>query len=284
MISAVPVDFPDSALEAEVLDDLGRVEESLAATAHPDDESPTEASRFSIAARRQALPGDLVLLAARFGDPKDPRVIDAAVAIELTHLATLFHDDVMDEALVRGGQPSANSRWNNSVAILPGTSCSPRPPRSWPARARTRSGSRPRRSAGWLPADGRDHRPRPGQDPLDFYMYVITEKTGSLIAASGRFGALFSGAPVEVADQIAAACEQIGVAWQLSDDVIDIASDSSQSGKTPGTDLRQGVRTLPVLYALRAIEQSGPRSPRPLGLPLRLRRMCGCAGCWRRPT
>ena len=97
---------------------------------------------------------------------------------------------------------------------------------------------------------------RPGQDPLDFYMYVITEKTGSLIATAGRFGALFSGAPAGVADQIAAACEQIGVAWQLSDDVIDIASDSSQSGKTPGTDLRQGVRTLPVLYALRSTGQS----------------------------
>ena len=83
-------------------------------------------------------------------------------------------------------------------------------------------------------------------------MHVITEKTGSLIATSGQFGALFSGAPAEVADRIAVACEQLGVAWQLSDDVIDIASDSAQSGKTPGTDLRQGVRTLPVLYALRS--------------------------------
>jgi heptaprenyl diphosphate synthase len=81
---------------------------------------------------------------------------------------------------------------------------------------------------------------------------VITEKTGSLIATSGQFGALFSGAPAEVAERIAVACERLGVAWQLSDDVIDIASDSAQSGKTPGTDLRQGVRTLPVLYALRS--------------------------------
>ena len=88
-------------------------------------------------------------------------------------------------------------------------------------------------------------------------MHVITEKTGSLIATSGQFGALFSGAPVEIADQIAAACEQLGVAWQLSDDVIDIASDTAQSGKTPGTDLRQGVRTLPVLYALRSLNQPG---------------------------
>ena len=66
---------------------------------------------------------------------------------------------------------------------------------------------------------------------------------------------MFSGAPAEVAARIAVACEQLGVAWQLSDDVIDIASDSAQSGKTPGTDLRQGVRTLPVLYALRSTVQ-----------------------------
>ena len=120
MISAVPVDFPDSALEAEVRDDLSRVEESLAATAHPDDKLLTEASRHSIAAGGKRFRAMLVLLAAQFGDPKDPRVIEAAVAIELTHLATLFHDDVMDEALVRRGHPSVNSRWNNSVAILTG--------------------------------------------------------------------------------------------------------------------------------------------------------------------
>ena len=120
MISAVPVDFPDSALEAEVRDNLSRVEESLAATAHPDDELLTEASRHSIAAGGKRFRAMLVLLAAQFGDPKDPRVIEAAVAIELTHLATLFHDDVMDEALVRRGHPSVNSRWSNSVAILTG--------------------------------------------------------------------------------------------------------------------------------------------------------------------
>ena len=242
-----------------MLDDLGRVEESLAATAHPDDELLTEASRFSIAAGGKRFRAMLVLLAARFGDPKDPRVIDAAVAIELTHLATLFHDDVMDEALVRRGQPSANSRWNNSVAILTGdflfAQASQILARLGPDAVRIQAETFSRLVTGQM---AETIGPRPGQDPLDFYMHVITEKTGSLIATSGRFGALFSGAPAEVADQIAAACEQIGVAWQLSDDVIDIASDSSQSGKTPGTDLRQGVRTLPVLYALRAIEQSGP--------------------------
>ena len=253
MITAVPVEFLDSALEAEVLDDLAQVEDALAVTAHPDDELLTEASRHLIAAGGKRFRAMLVLLAARFGDPKDPRVIQAATAIELTHLATLFHDDVMDEALVRRGSPSVNSRWGNSVAILAGdflfAQASQILADLGPQAVRIQAQTFSRLVTGQM---AETVGPRPGQDPLDFYMYVITEKTGSLIATSGQFGALFSGAPGQIADRIAVACEQLGVAWQLSDDVIDVASDSAQSGKTPGTDLRQGVRTLPVLYALRS--------------------------------
>jgi heptaprenyl diphosphate synthase len=251
-VIAVPVDLPDSALEAEVLDDLARVEASLVKTAHPDDELLTEASGHLIAAGGKRFRAMLVLLAAQFGDPRDPRVIDAAVAIELTHLATLFHDDVMDEALVRRGHPSVNSRWSNSVAILTGDFLFAQASRILadlgPQAIRIQAETFTRLVTGQM---AETIGVRPGQDPLDHYMRVITEKTGSLIATSGRFGALFSGAPADVVDRIAVACEQLGVAWQLSDDVIDIASDSAQSGKTPGTDLRQGVRTLPVLYALR---------------------------------
>jgi heptaprenyl diphosphate synthase len=257
VITAVPVDFPDSALEAEVLDDLARVEEALAETAHPDDELLTEASRHLISAGGKRFRAMLVLLAARFGDPADPRVTQAAVAIELTHLATLFHDDVMDEALVRRGSPSGNSRWGNSVAILTGDFLFAQASKILaglgPDAVRIQAETFTRLVTGQM---AETIGLRPGQDPLDFYMHVITEKTGSLIATSGRFGAMFSGAPGQVADRIAVACEQLGVAWQLSDDVIDIASDSAQSGKTPGTDLRQGVRTLPVLYALRSPVQS----------------------------
>jgi heptaprenyl diphosphate synthase len=261
VIIAVPVDFPDSALAADVLDDLTRVEASLMQTAHPGDELFTEASRHSIAAGGKRFRALLVLLAAQFGDPKDPRVIQAAVAIELTHLATLFHDDVMDEAEVRRGHPSVNSRWSNSVAILTGdflfAQASLILAGLGPEAVRIQAETFNRLVAGQL---SETVGPRPGQDPLDHYMHVITEKTGSLIATSGQFGALFSGAPAEVATRIAVACEQLGVAWQLSDDVIDIASDSAQSGKTPGTDLRQGVRTLPVLYALRSTGQAAGRS------------------------
>ena len=264
MIPAVPVDFPDSALAAEILDDLAGVEAWLSQTAHPDDELLTEASRHLIAAGGKRFRAMLVLLAAQFGRPNDPRVIQAAVAIELTHLATLFHDDVMDEAEVRRGHPSANSRWSNSVAILTGDFLFAQASRILadlgPDAIRIQAETFSRLVAGQM---AETVGPRPGEDPLDHYMHVITEKTGSLIATSGRFGAMFSGAPAEVAARIAVACEQLGVAWQLSDDVIDIASDSAQSGKTPGTDLRQGVRTLPVLYALRstvhpAAEAAGP--------------------------
>ncbi len=257
MITAVPVEFLDSALEAEVLDDLAQVEEALTATAHPDDELLTEASRHLIAAGGKRFRAMLVLLAARFGHPDDARVIQAATAIELTHLATLFHDDVMDEALVRRGSPSVNSRWGNSVAILTGdflfAQASQILADLGPQAVRIQAQTFSRLVTGQM---AETVGPRRGQDPLDFYMYVITEKTGSLIATSGRFGALFSGAPGQIADRIAVACEQLGVAWQLSDDVIDVASDSAQSGKTPGTDLRQGVRTLPVLYALRSASTS----------------------------
>jgi heptaprenyl diphosphate synthase len=254
---AVPVDFPDSALEAEVLDDLARVEEALERTAHPDDELLTEASRHSIAAGGKRFRALLVLLAARFGDPADPRVIQAALAIELTHLATLFHDDVMDEALVRRGSSSANARWGNSVAILTGdflfAQASLILADLGPDAVRIQAQTFSRLVTGQM---AETIGARPGQDPLDFYLQVLKEKTGSLIATAGQFGALFSGAPDWVSDRIAVACEQLGVAWQLSDDLIDIASGQAESGKTPGTDLRQGVRTLPVLYALRSAVQS----------------------------
>jgi heptaprenyl diphosphate synthase len=256
-------------LAAEVLDDLARVEASLMQTAHPDDNLFTEASRHSIAAGGKRFRALLVLLAAQFGDPKDPRVLQAAVAIELTHLATLFHDDVMDEAEVRRGHPSVNSQWSNTVAILTGDFLFAQASRILadlgPEAVRIQAVTFNRLVAGQM---AETIGPRPDQDPLDHYMHVIAEKTGSLIATSGQFGALFSGAPAEVAARIAAACEQLGVAWQLSDDVIDIASESAQSGKTPGTDLRQGVHTLPVLYALRSAGQTAAQAAgRPAGQP-----------------
>jgi heptaprenyl diphosphate synthase len=195
----------------------------------------------------------LVLLAARFGDCRDKRIVPAAAAIELTHLATLFHDDVMDEADMRRGQASANAVFGNSIAILAGDYLFARASRILadlgPDAVRIQAETFSRLVDGQL---AETVGVRPGSAPLAHYMQVIEDKTGSLIATSGRFGAMFAGAAEGVVDQIADACMRIGVAWQLSDDVIDLASSAQESGKSEGTDLKQGVRTLPVLYALRS--------------------------------
>lgn len=252
MIIAVPVDLADAALTAEIAEDLAVVEATLRDTSFGGDEMFAEVSRHMMKAGGKRFRAMLVLLAARMGDCRDKRIVPAAVAIELTHLATLFHDDVMDEAALRRGSESANSRFGNSIAILAGDYLFARASRILadlgPQAIRIQAETFGRLVDGQLLETV---GARPDEDPLDHYMHVITEKTGSLIATSGRFGAMFSGQSDEMADLIAEACLHIGVAWQLSDDVIDVASTSAQSGKAPGTDLRQGVRTLPVFYALR---------------------------------
>jgi heptaprenyl diphosphate synthase len=257
---AVPVEFTDEALTAEVAEDLVAVEAVLRDSSFGGDAMFTEVSRHMMEAGGKRFRAMLVLLAARFGDSRDKRIVPAAVAIELTHLATLFHDDVMDEAALRRGHPSANSMFGNSVAILAGDYLFARASRILadlgPDAIRIQAETFSRLVEGQL---AETIGVQPGVDPLDHYMHVITEKTGSLIATAGRFGAMFSGAPDQVVDQIASACMRIGVAWQLSDDVLDVASTSSQSGKEPGTDLRQGVRTLPVLYALRSSDPAEAR-------------------------
>jgi heptaprenyl diphosphate synthase len=188
------------------------------------------------------------MLAAQFGDPYAPGVVPAAVVVELTHLATLYHDDVMDEAPVRRGAPSANSRWDNSVAILTGDFLFSRASQVLadlgPEAVRLQADAFERLVTGQILETA---GPGPEDDPLRHYLDVIAGKTGSLIAVSGRFGALMSGAEPWVVDILTQYGERMGTAFQLADDVLDIASDGHESGKTPGTDLREGVPTLPIL-------------------------------------
>jgi heptaprenyl diphosphate synthase len=186
--------------------------------------------------------------------------VPGAIAIELTHLATLYHDDVMDEAAVRHSRASANARWDNTIAILTGDflfSCASNVLADLGAEAiRVQATTFAQLVSGQI---AETVGPQPGQDPLDHYMQVVNDKTASLIATSGRFGAMFSDAPEGVASRIATACGAFGVAWQLADDILDVASESAQSGKTPGTDLHEGVLTLPMLHALRSAGPSDAR-------------------------
>jgi heptaprenyl diphosphate synthase len=249
--AALPVEFADSSLTAYIADGLAGVEKALAEAAQTEEALLTEASRHLIEAGGKRFRATLVLLAAQFGDPRDERIVPAAAAIELTHLATLFHDDVMDEALIRRGLQSANSRWSNTIAILTGDFLFARASNILadlgPDAIRIQAQTFTRLVSGQV---AETLGPRPGQDPLAHYLHVVEDKTASLIATAGRFGAMFARAPDDVVDRISSASHALGVAFQLSDDILDVASESVESGKEPGTDLREGVRSLPVLHAL----------------------------------
>ncbi|MEV4365347.1 polyprenyl synthetase family protein [Nonomuraea sp. NPDC049625] len=259
-MSAPPVvDLPieDERLAQDVATGLAAVEKLLRSSVESEDAFVTEASKHLIEAGGKRFRTLMLLLAAQFGDPSAPGVVPGAVVIELTHLGSLYHDDVMDEAPVRRGSPSANARWDNTVAILTGdylfAQASDLLADLGPELIRIQAQTFSRLVQGQI---RETVGPRDGEDPIGHYLSVLADKTGSLIAASGRFGALLSGAPADVEERLSRACEAVGVAWQLGDDLLDVASSGAQSGKTPGTDLREGIRTLPVLYALASEEPS----------------------------
>ncbi|WP_235681485.1 polyprenyl synthetase family protein [Tomitella gaofuii] len=191
------------------------------------------------------------LLSSEFGpDPDNADVITSAVVLELVHLATLYHDDVMDEAAMRRGAESANSKWSNSVAILSGDYLFAQASRLVSTLGPSAVEMIALTFAELVTGQMRETVGARRADPVRHYLDVIGEKTGSLIAAAGTFGGRFSRAEDERCATLHRLGAAVGMAFQISDDIIDITSASDQSGKTPGTDLREGVHTLPVLYAL----------------------------------
>ncbi|MER7411669.1 MULTISPECIES: polyprenyl synthetase family protein [Streptomyces] len=239
----------DQALEADVQAGLAAVEEGLLEATKSDVPFITEAAQHLVRAGGKRFRPLLVMLGAQFGDPYAPGVVPSAVVVELTHLATLYHDDVMDEADMRRGVPSANANWDNSVAVLTGDFLFARASHTLadlgPEAVRIQAQAFERLVTGQILETA---GPAEGQDPVDHYLDVIAGKTGSLIAVAGRFGAMMSGADERTVSVLTQYGERLGIAFQLADDVLDIASDEQESGKTPGTDLREGIPTLPVLY------------------------------------
>ncbi|MFN2494916.1 MAG: polyprenyl synthetase family protein [Pseudonocardiaceae bacterium] len=249
------VELADPQLRDALVDGLQQVEDLLHREVQSEYRFLTETSLHLVDAGGKRFRPLFTLLAAQFGLARGTGrvedVVRAAAVVELIHLATLYHDDVMDEATMRRGAVSANARWDNTVAILTGdflfahasrlvADLGPEAVRIIACTFAELVTGQMRETLG----------PVPGVDPVAHYLAVVAEKTGSLIATSGRYGAMFSGAPAEQVDALRRFGEAIGIAFQISDDIIDIASPAAQSGKTPGTDLREGVRTLPMLYAL----------------------------------
>ena len=249
----------DPQFEATVRARLESIESRLVDAARADTDFVTEAASHIIRAGGKRFRPLLVVLASQLLEGADPDRIDrAAIVMELTHVASLYHDDVMDEALVRRAAPSANARWDNTVAILVGdylfSKASSTVATLGPEYVLVQAETFARLVQGQI-AETRG--PRPGSDALRHYLDVVADKTGSLIAASARFGGMVCGATPEQLDALGRYGEEIGVVFQLSDDIIDIASD--QSGKRPGTDLREGVLTLPTLLVSASTEPGDAR-------------------------
>ena len=240
-------------LEAELKEGMAKVESLLLSHIQGDYPLVEETSRHLVAAGGKRLRPLLTLLASHYGEKNRFGIIESAVVCELTHVATLYHDDVMDEATLRRSVESANSRWGNTVAILTGdylfAKVSALLADIGPEAVRLQASTFERLVIGQIMET---QGPQNGEDALAHYLQVVADKTGSLIAASARFGAMVSGAPTDIKETLTVFGEKIGVAFQLADDVIDIASESHQSGKTPGTDLREGVPTLVTLNVMKS--------------------------------
>jgi heptaprenyl diphosphate synthase len=250
----------DKDLLAKLESGLELVEQQLIEAVKHTDPIAKVTTRHLIDAGGKRIRPTLVLLCAQLGQADQEKVIQAAVVVELTHIGTLYHDDVMDNAPKRRGVDSAHEIWGNNVAILTGDLLF--------ARA-SQLVSKLGEKALTLQADTFERLclgqlnetvgPADGQDVIKHYLSVLADKTGSLISASAELGVLFSGADESLREPVRKYGEAIGVAFQLIDDVLDIHSDGKVSGKTPGTDLRAGVPTLPVLY-LRQDAKSDPES------------------------
>ena len=240
-------------LEATIASSLADVESILNDRIQGKYLFANETSRHLVVAGGKRFRPLITILGSLVGTGVNERVLKAAAVCELTHLATLYHDDVMDEAPLRRGVESANSRWGNSVAILTGdylfAKMSQILAELGPEAVKLQADTFERLVIGQiLETQG----PGSGADPLEHYLQVVADKTGSLIATSLRFGAMFAGCTKEEIETLTEFGEKIGIAFQLADDIIDIASDSLDSGKTPGTDLREGIPTLVTLNAMKS--------------------------------
>lgn len=259
------IDLGDAALAARTTRGMQQVENLMYSSLDNGHAMPTLTASYLAQAGGKRFRPLMVLLAAQVAIAENSpasvteeftaNVIRSGAVIEMIHLASLYHDDVMDEAPQRRGTDSANNRWGNSVAILAGDYLF--------AAASAIMSDMGTQAVRWISetfaelVNGQmEETVHAGSmESAEAYLRVIHGKTASLIATAGHFGAHYAGASEEQVAALQKAAHATGMAFQIVDDVIDIASESTQSGKTPGTDLREGVFTLPVLYAL---DEEGP--------------------------
>ncbi len=242
---------------------MERVEQRLLHVSQAGDSFLTEIAQHLLLAGGKRYRPVLTQLAGEFGPSRDRRLIEAGAAVELIHIGSMYHDDVMDGADTRRGTASVNARWDNSLAILAGDFLI--------ARASEIAAT----YLGMASVELLAHTYRElvtGQalelrltgdvshGPADHYR-VIGGKTASLIRTAARLGALATDAANGTIEAVSTATWELGMVFQLTDDALDLVSTEEELGKPTGSDIRQGVYTLPVLYAM-----EGPSGSRIMAL------------------
>jgi heptaprenyl diphosphate synthase len=268
MFAALMTDLHDLIRLPYVWERLAEVEERLLEAATSDDPYLTKIAQHLLLAGGKRFRPLLALLASEFGtSPRDRRPVEAAVSVELIHVGSLYHDDVIDESDVRRGAPSVNANWTNTVAILAGDFLMARASEV----AATYLSQESVRLLAVTYAELVEGQTRELQligslnHSLAEYERVIAGKTASLIRTSARLGAMAADAEPAVVEALTTWAWELGIVFQLADDALDLVGTEDSLGKPAGSDIREGKFTLPVLAA--AHDESGGRLRQLLSQP-----------------
>jgi len=239
---------------ADALDNgLAEIEIRLRKELSFTDDIADSVSRYLFDAGGKRVRPLLALLTSQWGAGINEKTLIAGQVVELTHLATLYHDDVMDEASKRRGVTAAHKVWSNSVAILAGDLLFARAGSLGVELGETAMRRQTETFEQLVLGQMRETvGPAEAEHPVDHYLGVLRDKTGSLIALAGELGLSQSDGPDDYIPAIRGFGEKVGVAFQLVDDVLDLSADESETGKKPGTDIRKGLTTLPMLFLAEA--------------------------------
>ncbi len=236
---------------SRVWQQLDRVEERLLEAATADDPYLTKIAQHLLLAGGKRFRPLLALLAAEFGDNLDGRPVEASVSVELIHVGSLYHDDVIDQADTRRGAESVNAHWTNTVAILAGDFLMARASEV-AATHLSQESVRLLASTYAELVEGQTRELQLQNDlthTIDDYLQVIGGKTASLIRTSARLGAMAADAPEQVIEDLSTWAWEVGMVFQIADDALDLVADEATIGKPAGSDIREGTFTAPVLMA-----------------------------------
>jgi len=252
----VPTPTLEQVLRERVAGLVGDDLEAVEAEIHRELYSPValiqEMGGYIASAGGKRLRPILLLLAARVAGYRGPRGVRLACVVELLHTATLIHDDVVDQAPLRRGRPSANAQWGDDASLLVGDHLYSK---SFAMLVRDNDRAvmetLARSTVSMTEAEVFQlELKRSGFTSEADYLRIITLKTASFMSACCRIGGLLGGLPPEQVEALAHYGLDIGVAFQISDDSLDFVADPERLGKAIGADLREGKRTLPLIAML----------------------------------